>query len=138
MISELKKKAQLYFNKYIRLRDCDENGYGNCISCGKLIVFGTENFHACHFYNTKNYDAMRYNEENCWGGCKKCNYFMSGNLLEYRKRLVKKIGIERVNELDRLSDSIKKTFTKEGADYYIEIANKYKLKCKELLKQKNF
>jgi len=52
------------------------------------------------------------------------NYFNGGNLLEYRKNLIQKIGIEKVEELDRIA--AKKGPHKWDRFYLIEIIEKYK------------
>ena len=95
-VAELKKKAQVAFNKFIRERDRDEP----CISCGKARVE-----QAGHFYSAGHHNALRFNEDNVHGQCKRCNYFLSGNLIGYAKGLDKKIGKERAQALDMLASS---------------------------------
>ena len=57
---------------------------------------------------------------------------MSGNLIEYRKGIIQRYGDEVLKELDSIAeDKSKRTLTKE---YYIEIADTYKTKCKEIEK----
>lgn len=87
----LLKKAQRVFNEFIRMRDTDKQ----CISCDKYSI---EN--ACHFYNAGQYSALRFNENNVNGGCIQCNKYMHGNLSEYRARLIKRIGEQKVLLLD--------------------------------------
>lgn len=93
--SNLKARAIRVFNKWIRERDKEEP----CICCGK---FGA--LQAGHFYSAGKYNHMRFNPDNVHGQLKGCNYYKSGNLLEYRKRLIEKIGEERVKKLDRLAE----------------------------------
>jgi len=122
-IQDYIKIAQQVFNKYIRLRD-----KGNkCISCGKDIK-ENEVVHASHYKPAGTCWATRFNEDNVHVSCVKCNNFLSGNLSEYRIRLVNKIGLERVEEIERLSVDTKK-FT---IDELKEIINEYKKKIKEL------
>lgn len=90
-LSTLLKKAQDIFNRYIRMRDADKQ----CISCDKCII---EN--ASHFYNAGQYSALRFNENNVHGSCVQCNKFKHGNLSEYRVRLIKRIGEQKVLLLD--------------------------------------
>ncbi len=40
--------------------------------------------------------SLRYSELNCHAQCRKCNRFMEGNLQDYRKGLVNKIGEKKV------------------------------------------
>lgn len=120
-VAQLKKSVQREFNKYIRLRD----KYKPCISCG---VTSQENWQAGHFWAMGSNGALRYNEENCHKQCVSCNSFKSGNLLEYRLGLVRRIGIDRVNALDEMRHDVKK-FTREELE---ELLTKYKNKIKEL------
>lgn len=86
--------AQKVFNAYIRLRDKDEN----CISCGKT----SNRYDAGHFYSAGNHSYLRFDEDNVHKQCSyNCNKMLHGNLHEYRKALIKKIGLKRVEILDR-------------------------------------
>ena len=85
-LSDYLKLAQQIVNKYINLRD---KGLP-CISCDKPI---TGRVNASHFWNANNHYNVRFNENNIHSSCINCNQFLSGNLLEYRSRLITKIGI---------------------------------------------
>lgn len=93
-VPALIKMATKHFNAYIRKRDQGER----CISCGTQPMS-----QAGHYYSGGHYPRLKFNEDNVHGQCLPCNYFKSGNLIEYRKNLVKKIGLERVEELDMIS-----------------------------------
>jgi hypothetical protein len=110
----LKLKAQAVFNKWIRERDKGQQ----CISCDS---YNTTD--ASHYYSAGKHNNLRFHEDNVSSSCRKCNYYMSGNLIPYRERLIKKIGIERVEKLDKLS---KVKTTKNDRYQYIEILTKYK------------
>ena len=86
------KICQTHFNKYIRLRDKGNN----CISCNKPAK--KEN--AGHYRSVGGNPELRFNEENVYLQCEFCNSYQHGNLIEYRKNLVKKIGLERVEWLE--------------------------------------
>lgn len=90
--SDFVKILQAVFNTYIRIRDKDLP----CISCGKSVV---EEFHAGHFIPTT-YQYHRFNEDNVNKQCSRCNTHLNGNLIEYRKGLAKKIGLDRVEYLE--------------------------------------
>jgi hypothetical protein len=120
-LSDYLKLTQQVFNKWINLRD---KGLP-CISCDKPI---TGRVNASHFWNANNHYNVRFNEDNVHSSCITCNQFLSGNLLEYRTRLISKIGIERFNILEAESKQTRK-FTK---DELKEIINIYKLKIKQL------
>ena len=89
--AKLKAKAVKIFNAWIRNRD-----KGNrCISCGSGIPE-----HAGHFYSAGHHNGLRFDSDNCHLQCVRCNYFLSGNLLNYRRGLIQKIGLERLTNLD--------------------------------------
>ena len=116
-ISKLVQIAQKHFNKCIRLRDIDLA----CISCGSRSTL-----EAGHFYSAGHYSALRFNEDNVNGQCKKCNQHLSGNLIEYQKGLIKKVGQDRVDELHALSEAYKRMNFKWDRFSLIETIEKYK------------
>jgi hypothetical protein len=87
------KLAQQVFNKYINIRD---KGLP-CISCDKPI---TGRVNASHYFNANNHWNVRFNEFNVHSSCINCNQYLSGNLIEYRSRLINKIGIEQLTLLE--------------------------------------
>lgn len=92
------KEAQAAFNGYIRARDKNKP----CISCGCLpgdTVRGG-NFDAGHYRSRGSAGHLRYNMLNCHSQCVKCNRYLSGNVVEYRKGLITKIGVERVEQIE--------------------------------------
>lgn len=100
------KKAQSSVNAYIRLRD-----EGNpCISCGsrpKNKAGGT--IDAGHYRSRGAAGHLRFNLFNIHSQCVKCNRYNSGNAVDYRIRLIEKIGVERVERLE--CDNNIRTFT---------------------------
>ena len=95
------KIAQQVFNKFIRERD-----KGNvCISCQKPIN-GVK--HASHYLSAGGHSNVRFHEDNVFVSCYKCNVMLSGNQIEYRKALIEKIGIKRVEWLENNGSIVKK------------------------------
>ena len=94
-------------------------------------VYGSENCQAGHYYSAGSYPQIEFNEDNVHLQGKSDNYFKSGNQLEYRKNLIKKIGSERVETLDRLSSQ--RGF-KHDRFTLIDIIVTYQKKVKELEK----
>jgi len=97
-LEQLKEIAQDAFNAWIRKRDA-KDGYFVCISCN--TPKSLSQMDAGHYYSRGNHSYLRYNENNVHGQCRKCNGFMAGHLIPYRENLIKKIGIEKVEELDQ-------------------------------------
>lgn len=87
-------EAQAAFNAYIRARDDGKP----CISCETLH---TAQWDAGHYRSVGAAAHLRFNEDNVHRQCSRpCNKDKSGNLIEYRKGLVQRIGLERVEALE--------------------------------------
>ena len=91
--SDYEKELQAVFNTFIRL-----SKEQTCISCG-LDLRGRK-YDAGHFRSVGNCPALRFEEVNVWPQCVHCNQYRSGNILNYRKRLVELIGLEEVDRLE--------------------------------------
>jgi hypothetical protein len=108
------------------LRDSDKP----CISCNSTTA---DTFDGGHFYKAEVYSGLIFNENNCHKQCRKCNRFMNGNELNYRKGLIARYGIDYVTNLDNICDINRvKKYTKEEL-----IAKKlqYDIKIKEYGKE---
>lgn len=92
--SDWLNELQTWVNKFIRLRDKDEP----CISCGR---FHQGQWHAGHYRSRGACPELRFNEDNIHKQCSVCNNHKSGNAIDYRINLIKKIGVERVAFLER-------------------------------------
>jgi hypothetical protein len=90
--SDWLKEAQYQFNKFVRLRDRFEP----CISCGTY----TAKWDAGHYKSVGAYPELRFDEQNCHKQCARCNNQKSGNIIEYRKMLIKKIGEDALNRIE--------------------------------------
>jgi len=96
--SDYIKEAQVAFNSYIRVRDKNKQ----CISCGCLpgdTVQGGK-FDAGHYRSRGSASHLRYHLFNCHSQCVKCNRYLSGNVVEYRKGLIARIGAKRVEQIE--------------------------------------
>ena len=114
--------AQKVFNTFIRTRDKGKP----CYMCGNAIKGVV---HACHYLNQGSHSFVRFHEDNVFAGCYKCNVELSGNLIEYRKRLLIEIGPERLEWLEDNGRRVKK-WEIEEIENIIEI---YKQKTKDLI-----
>jgi hypothetical protein len=112
------KIAQVTFNKYIRLRDKGSV----CISCQKP----PKKENAGHYFNANNHWNVRFNEFNVNSSCITCNQYLSGNLIEYRKYLINKIGLEQLTLLEAEANKTRKFTVNELK----EIIKTYKNKIK--------
>jgi hypothetical protein len=64
---------------------------------------------------------MRFVEDNCHGQCKHCNNYLAGNHVEYRQRLIERIGLQAVESIE-LDNTVRK-YSHEGL---IELAKYYR------------
>ena len=91
------KELEVIFKRFFRMRDLELP----CISCNKPA--GQYKLTAGHFHPAGTYKNIRFNEDNVHGQCWfNCNKNKHGNLSEYRPALIKRIGQDRVDEIDRL------------------------------------
>lgn len=98
------KQAQAVFNSYIRERDAGQP----CISCG--TYYGDQcSWDAWHYRTVAAAGHIRFNEDNCHRQCRHCNQTLDGNIAAYRRELVRKIGLDRVEALENNNDTHKWT-----------------------------
>ena len=91
--STLIKLAQTVVNKYIRLRD-DKLP---CCSCGHLEG---RQFHSGHYENVAGKQQLRFYTLNINKQCSICNNYLSANLVPYRKFMIDKYGLEKVEWIE--------------------------------------
>ncbi|RTP85054.1 hypothetical protein EKN30_25020 [Enterobacter asburiae] len=99
--SQWDKEAQSAFNRYIRIRDEGKE----CVSCGNPLL-GKSNYltgsaiDASHYRSRGAASHLKFNVFNVHSACTRCNRQLSGNAVEYRIRLIERIGLERVERLE--------------------------------------
>lgn len=116
---EHQKEVQVAFNHFIRLRDKDEP----CISCQR---YHQGQIHAGHYLSVGSRVNLRFDENNCHAQCAPCNNHLSGNLINYRINLIKKLGVKEVERLE--SDH-------EPRRYTIEQLNDMKVHYRDLCRK---
>jgi hypothetical protein len=113
------REAQAAFNSFIRARDAELP----CISCGR---HHTGAYDAGHYRSVGAQPALRFNELNVHKQCVPCNQHKAGNVIEYRIRLIDKIGAEAVALLETEHPPMKYSIEDAKA---IKAAYKAKLKA---------
>jgi len=122
-LSDLEAEAKKSFQRYVRLRDKDLP----CISCNNS---NTNDWAGGHYFSAGMYSGLMFDERNCHKQCNThCNKYLSGNLLEYRKGLIKRFGTEFVKKLE--SESDQKRNYKYTREELIAKKLQYDIKCKE-------
>lgn len=87
------REAQVAFNAYIRARDAELP----CVSCGR---HHEGQYHAGHYRTVGANPELRFEPLNAWKQCAPCNNHKSGDIVNYRIELVKRIGAEKVEWLE--------------------------------------
>ena len=72
---------------------------------------------------------LRFHPDNCHAQCVHCNRWGAGKAVDYRIRLIRRIGPARVEELE--ADNAPHKWTREGL---IEVRDTYRAKLKDIQK----
>ncbi|QOQ76467.1 recombination protein NinG [Pseudomonas poae] len=123
------REAQTAVNEYVRLRDA----HLPCISCDSTpndndLMTGSR-WDAGHYRSVGACPELRFEPLNIHRQCVKCNRNLSGNAVEYRIRLVQRIGAEKVAWIEGPHEARKYTVEEIKA-----IKAKYRAMTKELKK----
>ncbi len=115
------KIAQKEFNAFIRYRDKDLP----CISCGR---HHTGQYHAGHYRSVGAAPQLRFNQFNVAKQCAPCNNHKSGNAIEYRINLIKKIGLDKVEWIEAQNEPLKLSVEdiRSIKVYYIQLLKRMK------------
>ncbi|MEE3929662.1 recombination protein NinG [Pseudomonas viridiflava] len=91
--SDHMKDTQQAFNEWVRNRDAALP----CVSCGR---HHEGKYDAGHYRTVGSNPALRFEPMNCHRQCSPCNTQLSGNIVNYRIELVRRIGITNVEWLE--------------------------------------
>lgn len=116
------KDTQQAFNAWVRARDADLP----CISCGRDHQ---GKYDAGHYRTVGSNPALRFEPLNCHKQCSPCNTQLSGDIVNYRINLVKKIGAEAVAWIEGPHEAKKYTVEELKA-----MTAEYRAKTRELKK----
>jgi hypothetical protein len=124
---KLIKMLDAEFSYYIRLRDSDSHGIVTCPLCWKKIpVKFAQNMHFISRWVLK----YRFDENNCYAGCMRCNVILNGNYIEYTFFMIKKFWKEKVEAMknDKEAFELKTREIEEKLNYYKELNQKLEKK----------
>ncbi|WP_024647756.1 recombination protein NinG [Pseudomonas syringae] len=120
--SDHMKDTQQAFNEWVRHRDAALP----CVSCGRDHQ---GQWHAGHFRSAGGHPELRFEPLNVWKQCAPCNTHKSGDLVNYRAELVRRIGITNVEWLEGPHEPQKYTVEELKA-----LTAKYRVLTRELKK----
>lgn len=127
-LNDLRAIARTVFQSWVRLRD--ENLA--CISCEKTV---TQQLDGGHYLKAEIYTGLIFDEINCNKQCCNCNDHLQGNVIEYRKGMIKKYSEDQVNALELKSD-LSRVYKFSRYEFQ-EIISKYREKIKQLKSIRN-
>ena len=134
-LKKCKKEFWSIFSVYIRLRD-----KGVCFSCGTKIpdfyhrsgnrLHGWKAGQAGHFITAKSCGlALYFHEQNVHCQCHQCNVNLSGNWVEYEKKIIEVYGQDVCDMLKQLKWTGNVVYK---AHNYIDMMIEYSAKANEL------
>lgn len=140
-VAQLKRVLWDVTSEFVRRRDTDSHtGWGNCISCGKPVLFGTKDCQAGHYHAKGNsgshhlalprFPGDELVERNINVQCSGCNMMEGGNFVNQEKGLREKYGDEAVDELKE--EGAKNEIIDRNRPDLIETIEHYKQELKEL------
>ena len=104
-IAGLVNDAAVILQRVVRLKAADENGYAQCVTCGRVDHY--TNMDGGHFISRK-HTAHKLLEENIHACCKGCNGFLKGNMIPYTIFMIDTYGREFVDELEATKNETRK------------------------------
>jgi len=102
-ISKLIKEADRLFSLIVRQNFANDDGIQTCYTCGFKNHF--KKLH-CGHYLSRYYKAARWDFDNCRPQCVMCNLWKKGDIVTFRQNLVKEIGLERVEMVEKKRDQL--------------------------------
>lgn len=136
------------FQKLRRIEEANDSGHVTCISCGKLMDW--REAQGGHYISRSN-RATELEHDNVWPQCPQCNGYLHGNVINYRIRLVRRIGEDRVKRIEYMAASYKgddesteeltdkdkvMTIRKKNKQWYLEKKREYDERIRQLIDEK--
>jgi hypothetical protein len=122
-------QTDIWFSRFIRLRDSDENGYCKCITCNIIQWWKSMD---CGHWIKRQHNGTRFHEKNAHAQCKDCNWLKQGNDSIYEQVIIKRYGMDTRN---LLKSSEHKSFHQSLMDLKL-LTQIYKEKAKKLAENK--
>jgi hypothetical protein len=102
---QLDKILWKWFSLYVRLRDSDDNGYAQCITCGRTHHY--KEMDAGHFISRRHL-TTKFDPRNVNAQCVSCNKFNAGEQYKYSLAIDRKFGKNVAEHLSKLSSVLSK------------------------------
>lgn len=125
-VSKLKKKLDIIFSQYVRVKNMNEDELVKCFTCDSVRHY--KKMHNGHF-QVRQHMATRFDELNCQPQCPSCNTFHEGEQFKFAQELDKKFGRGVAQELQTRA----MTTVKLDVHWYEQMIEKYRTKLVDLL-----
>lgn len=122
-LSQYEAEAKKSFQHWVRLRDKNQP----CISCNE---FEKDLWDGGHYFKAEIYSGLIFDTRNVHKQCRRCNRFLGGNEIQYRRGLINRFGVNFVNKLEE--DSNEKRNYKYTKSELIAKKIQYDLLIKEM------
>ena len=116
---KLKDQAWKLFSRYVRLRDSDDEGFCNCVTCGVKDYW--KNMQAGHAIGGRT-NALLFDEEIVNAQCRACNIFRGGQYEKYAIVMIDRHGLDKYRQMVNKKHEIKRFTEKE----LYELVQKFK------------
>lgn len=125
-LKKAKKKAWKQCSLYIRLKNSDKNGFGECYTCGKRVHHKKAN--AGHGIAGRT-NSVLFDERIIRFQCVGCNIWGNGQYPVFTRKLIEEMGMKAYDKIVSQSGTVKKYTLTD----YEEIEHIYKEKVKKLM-----
>jgi hypothetical protein len=98
-LPKLKKQALDLYSELIKLKAFNE-GKLRCYTCDTPLTLNSSNTQLGHYLSRGAYPGLTFHPDNSRIQDIRCNVWLHGNTIEFRERLIKEIGLERVERLE--------------------------------------
>ena len=124
-LKTLVHKLDRLLSEYVRRSAADAGGTVTCVTCNRNFFWKDVD---CGHYIKRQHMAARFNPMNVAPQCRKCNRFAGGMMDAFALYLVKRYGIQILDELAELKHQTKK-WTRDELESLIVL---YKTRLKGL------
>lgn len=99
--NELEKKLDAEVSFYVRMAFSDDGGYAQCYTCG---AYHSVKDLDCGHYISRTNRGTRWDLRNLRPQCTECNCFNEGRHEVFRKNLVRDLGEDAVEDLEKTAE----------------------------------
>ena len=123
--------ADKWFSYFVRLRDVQWGGYGQCRTCGAVDHWKSMD---CGHFQTRDRPMTRFDERNCHLQCKHCNWGKKGEQYKMSVYIDNVYGAGTADLLENLAGIRGQKI--HGKLALKDIAKEYRLKAKDMAREK--